>query len=152
MPKNKNLFLGLLIFAVAGVVLICLFFYFTPKLACTKDKCFYVELAKTPAELEKGLMYRAKLEDDKGMLFILGREGVYPFWMKNTLIPLDIIWIGKDKKVVFISKNSQPCGQEVCPQINPGVVASYVLEINAGISERIGLKKGIDMVFYGIIR
>src|ERR1035437_263623 len=58
---------------------------------CFKQNCFSVELAKTSAEQERGLMYRTELDKDKGMLFIFYNEGIYPFWMKNTLIPLDMI-------------------------------------------------------------
>ena len=93
--------------------------------------------------MSRGLMFREKMDADKGMLFIFEKEGEYPFWMKNTLIPLDIIWINEDKEVVFISENAQPCNEEYsCSSINPGNNAKYVLEINGGISEKIGLKIG----------
>ena len=59
--------------------------------------------------MKNGLMFRENMDSDRGMLFIFEKEGEYPFWMKNTLIPLDIIWINKDKEVVFISENAQPC-------------------------------------------
>lgn len=94
-------------------------------------------------ERSRGLMYREGLDSDKGMLFIFEKEGEYPFWMKNTLISLDIIWINENKEVVFISENAQPCSEEYsCPSISPGKNAKYVLEINGGTSERIGLKIG----------
>ncbi|MGA2418125.1 MAG: DUF192 domain-containing protein [Candidatus Staskawiczbacteria bacterium] len=109
---------------------------------CFGQNCFSVELAKTEAEKEKGLMYRTQLDKDKGMLFIFNTEGVYPFWMKNTLIPLDMIWIGSNNKVVFIAQNVQPCKTFICPVINPKVKAKYVLEINAGVSEETGIKTG----------
>jgi uncharacterized membrane protein (UPF0127 family) len=109
---------------------------------CLDNKCFSVELAKTDAEREKGLMYRTQLGADKGMLFIFDQEGVYPFWMKNTLIPLDIIWIDSNGKVVFIGENIQPCKIIICPTTNPQVKAKYVLEINAGVSKEMGLKAG----------
>lgn len=98
----------------------------------------------------QGLMERQSLNKNEGMLFIFKQEGIYPFWMKNTLIPLDIIWISKEKKIVFINKNSQPCGTADCPIINPGVKAKYVLEINAGISEEIGLETGDPATFRGL--
>ena len=62
---------------------------------CLKEKCFSVELAKTSAEQAKGLMFRENLSIDKGMLFIFEKEEIYPFWMKDHLIPLDIIGIDK---------------------------------------------------------
>lgn len=87
-------------------------------------------------------MFRENLPQDEGMLFIFNEEGSYPFWMKNTLIPLDIIWIDENKEVVFISENSQPCKDDFCSNINPGRSAKYVLEVNGGIAKKIGLKTG----------
>lgn len=108
---------------------------------CFENNCFNVELAITPKERSDGLMFREELESDKGMLFIFEEEGNYPFWMENTLIPLDIIWISKNKEVVFISKNTQPCKISPCPVINPKKFAKYVLEINGGVSEIAGLNE-----------
>ena len=71
--------------------------------------CFQVELARTESERDQGLMYRKELDKNKGMLFIFDKEGIYPFWMKNTLIPLDMIWIDSNNKIVFIAQNVQPC-------------------------------------------
>ncbi len=101
-----------------------------------------VVVAKTEEEIARGLMFRENLEQDKGMLFIFQEEGEYSFWMKNTLIPLDIIWINKNKEVVFISGNTQPCKEYACPDIDPAKNAKYVLEINGNISKNIGLKVG----------
>lgn len=115
--------------------------------ACYKEHCFSVELAKTKQELERGLMFRTYLDKNRGILFAFDKEGVYPFWMKNTLIPLDIIWMDENQKIVFISKNNQPCRTDNCPSINPGVKAKYVLEINAGIAEELGMKIGEVMEF-----
>jgi len=109
---------------------------------CFKQNCFAVELAKNYAEQEKGLMNRTQLDSNKGMLFIFNSEGVYPFWMKNTLIPLDMIWMDANNKIVFIAQNVQPCKTLICPVTTPTGKAKYVLEINAGISSDIGLKVG----------
>ena len=109
---------------------------------CFKSYCFEVELARTSLERDQGLMFRDSLAQDKGMLFIFKKEAEYPFWMKNTLIPLDIIWINKDQEVVFIEENARPCFESFCPGINPGKNAKYVLEINGGISRNIGLEVG----------
>jgi hypothetical protein len=113
---------------------------------CFKDKCFIVELAKNNLERATGLMNRENLENDKGMLFIFDSDGEYNFWMKNTLIPLDIIWISSDKKVIFIKNSAQPCKQEICESIRPGVIAKYVLEINGGLAETLGIKEGDEVV------
>jgi hypothetical protein len=114
---------------------------------CFKDNCFDVELAINPESRSRGLMFREKLDPDKGMLFIFEKEGNYSFWMKNTFIPLDIIWINENKKVVFIANNAQPCKDSVCPMIVPNESARYVLEINSGISEKIGLSAGTKIDF-----
>jgi len=106
------------------------------------NNCFYVELAKTQAERDKGLMNRSHLDQNKGMFFIFEKEGNHPFWMKNTLIPLDIIWLDSGKNIVYVAENVQPCKSLICPAINPNVKAKYVLEINAGIANNIGLKIG----------
>jgi uncharacterized membrane protein (UPF0127 family) len=109
---------------------------------CFGDHCFFVELAKTEAERERGLMNREELGKDKGMFFLFDKEGIYPFWMKNTLIPLDIIWIGSENKIVFIGHNVQPCKSLICPTTNPQIKAKYVLEINGGLSAEMGIKLG----------
>ena len=112
---------------------------------CFKDKCFKVELAKTSAQRDLGLMGRRELDRDAGMFFIFENEGIYPFWMKNTFIPLDIIWIDNNKKIVYISPNVQPCKSLVCPSLIPSGKAKYVLEINAGICKEINLKVGDEI-------
>jgi len=114
---------------------------------CFKNNCFEVELARTTTERNRGLMFRESLNQDKGMLFIFDREGEYPFWMKNTLIPLDIIWINENKEVVFISENTQSCEKDPCPSVNPGKNAEYVLELNGGTAQKIGLNIGDTLDF-----
>ena len=112
---------------------------------CFKNNCFKVELAVTPEEQEQGLMFRKNLNQDEGMLFVFKEEGEHPFWMKDTLIPLDIIWINQNKKVVFISENTQPCSENNCNSINPDKKAQYVLELKGGRVRDIGLKIGDKM-------
>ena len=108
---------------------------------CFGERCFAVEVADEPRERSEGLMFRESLDEDRGMLFVFGEEGEYGFWMKNTLIPLDIIWIDSEGEVVFISKDAQPCNAQ-CPTIEPGKKALYVLELNGGVSGEIGLGIG----------
>lgn len=114
---------------------------------CFGSKCFQVELALTPEQQTIGLMNRTHLDADKGMLFVFSQEGVYPFWMKNTLIPLDMIWMDSNQTVVFIGRNEQPCGLLECPSINLGVPARYVLEVNGGTADRTGLSDGDSATF-----
>jgi len=152
------MFLEILLLAVIIIILTYLSFYFAGTLSapviqqnpenkvCFGARCFFIELAKTNAEKERGLAYREQLDKDKGMLFIFDKEGIYPFWMKNTLIPLDIIWIDSGSKVVLMSENAQPCKSLICPSIIPPAKARYVLEINAGICKEIGLKLGDELI------
>lgn len=116
---------------------------------CFKKTCIDVEIADSREERVRGLMFREKLEKDKGMLFIFEQEDVYSFWMENTKIPLDMMWINKNKDVVFISKNAHPCPDDgTCPTINPEKSALYVLEINAGLADKIGIKVGDRVDFH----
>lgn len=112
--------------------------------ACFNDVCFNVSLAVTAAERARGLMFVDHLDEGRGMLFVFEKDGIYPFFMKDTLVPLDIIWIDSDGKVVFISRNNQPC-TFICFNIDPGKQARYVLEMNAGISDKIGLAVGDEI-------
>jgi len=109
---------------------------------CFENNCFDVELALTSEEKNQGLMFRDYLGENKGMLFVYAMEEKYGFWMKNTLIPLDIIWLNQNKEVIFISKNNQPCENNKCPTINPDQKAKYVLELNKGTTDKIGLAVG----------
>lgn len=152
--KKIFVFLILILFAIISFTIFRAIPHSEWSQACINSNCFLVELAKTNAEREKGLMHRSQLGQYSGMLFIFDKEGIYPFWMKNTLIPLDIIWIDGNPsadsgQVVFINKNSQPCPSNgECPSINPGVNATYVLEINAGFCDGLDIKVG-DVVVFG---
>ena len=115
---------------------------------CVKNTCFNAEIAKTYFERGRGLMFRKSLAEKSGMLFVFEKSDFYPFWMKNTFIALDIIWISEDKKVVFIYKNAQPCvSGAICENINPQAPASYVLEINAGEADRAEISIGDSVSF-----
>ncbi len=109
---------------------------------CFDKNCFEVEIASSEEELTKGLMHKLNLDEDSGMLFVFEEEGFYQFWMKDMFIPLDMIWISKDDEIIHIEKNVQPCSQETCEIFIPNEKALYVLEINSGISEKIGLEIG----------
>ncbi len=109
---------------------------------CFNGNCFEVDLAITEEERKEGLMFKESLDSDKGLLFVFGEEKESSFWMKNVSFPLDIIWIDKDKKVVHISKNTPPCQKEPCPRFKSGKKAKYVLEINGGLADKIGISLG----------
>jgi len=142
-----------IIFLVISLFFIALFFIFfvVQKRAvlkypiCFGPNCYSVELARTPEERQRGLMLRSSLAKEEGMLFVFEEEGSYSFWMEDTLIPLDMIWIGKDRKISYIAFDVQPCGSAPCPLVSPLAVAQYVLEINAGEAKHIGLKVGDEV-------
>jgi hypothetical protein len=119
----------------------------SPNQVCFKEKCFSVEIASSREERGKGLMFRESLGDQSGMLFIFQEEGKHSFWMKNTLIPLDIIWMDKNKEVVFIKEDARPCKEDPCPGVAPDKNALYVLELKSGTASKIGLKTGDKAVF-----
>ncbi len=109
---------------------------------CFNQHCFRVELAATPEERARGLMYRESLSQDRGMLFIFEHKTDISIWMRNTLIPLDIIWLDESLVVVDIKENVQPCTTPECPIFQPQQEAIYVLELNAGKAREVGLSIG----------
>ena len=144
---KKKYLLIIILFLLFLIMVSLNYFYKKPTKICFENNCFDLELAQTKEQRKQGLMFREKLDSDKGMLFIYEKERIYPFWMKNTLIGLDIIWISKENQVVYISHNNQPCQDNDCFSINPNKKAKYVLEINAGKAAEINLKIGDQAVF-----
>ncbi|PID34493.1 MAG: hypothetical protein CR971_03000 [candidate division SR1 bacterium] len=114
------------------------------------NPCFKVQIADTDEKRRKGLMFVEQLPEDEGMLFTYDQEGSYTFWMKNTLIPLDMIWINKNKKIVDI-QTAQPCKTEECPVYTPKGKAQYVLELNAEITKKYGIQIGQKLALTQII-
>ncbi len=113
---------------------------------CTGERCISVELAITQEKQEEGLMYRANLSDDSGMLFIFNEEDYHAFWMKNTLIPLDMVWIDAEGRIVYYHKDAQPCLESrICPAIVPNRKAIYVLESNSGYIDSMNLSIGDEL-------
>ncbi len=104
-------------------------------------KCFKIYIAKTDQERVKWLMFVKNLQENEGMLFAYEQEWIYSFWMKNTLISLDMIWIDKDRSVIDI-QTAQPCKTKQCPSYTPKWKAVYILEINAELSEKYGISRG----------
>lgn len=103
-----------------------------------------IEIANTAKEIEQGLMYRQKMDQNKGMLFIFPDMQPRGFWMKNTLLPLDIIYVDADKTIVSIQKNTVPLSKQSLPSDGP---AQYVIEVNAGFSDTHGLVPGDKVDF-----
>ena len=108
------------------------------------DTKVYVEVPETPAEMARGLMHRESLGEDAGMIFVFDKEGKHSFWMKNTLIPLDMIFINAENKIVDIL-TAVPCKQDPCENYTPKEKAIYVLEVNKGFAEKHNLQIGEEV-------
>ncbi len=103
---------------------------------------FKVEMARTPQERQQGLMFRRELPQDRGMLFVQS-PGPVAFWMKNTHIPLDLLYFDANGQLLQIEAGVPPCVTPSCP-IYPSATATvqYILEINAGETARRGIRVG----------
>ena len=97
---------------------------------------FLVEVADTDQLREQGLMHRDHLASDRGMLFVFEREQIWAFWMKNTLIPLDVVWLNAEGLIVDVAEGMQPCEATPCPLYHPDHVSSFALEIATGRASR----------------
>ena len=109
-----------------------------------KNITFNVEVAKTIEERRIGLMYRKKLLNNEGMLFIFPREKIIQLWMKNTYIPLDIIFISENKVIVDIKKNMEKLSETI---IRSKVKSKYALEFNAGLINKLDIEIGDKVLF-----
>jgi hypothetical protein len=107
------------------------------------------ELADTPVKRAQGLMFRERLPKDRGMLFTFGEARPWTFWMKNTKIPLDIIWMDAKKRIVHIEHNVPICTRtdDTCPLYEPIDGALYVLELGGGVAESYHLRRGLTLKF-----
>lgn len=115
---------------------------------CINSHCFEVELPNGIDEFMRGLQFRTSLPENRGMLFIFTESDTHRFWMKDTLIPLDMIWLDQDRRIVHIEENVPPCRQDPCPVYTPSKPALYVLEINAHEVQRMGLHTGDQAEFH----
>ena len=107
---------------------------------------FKVEIADTQQKQALGLMFRESMPADEGMIFLFPNEAPRSFWMKNTRIPLDIMYFDKDLKMVSISANTPPCRVSRCPSYPSSKPAMYVLELNAGTASELGVGPGDSLV------
>lgn len=113
-----------------------------------KGKQFQVEIADDEAERERGLMFRDDMAADHGMLFIHDSEAPQSYWMKNTHIPLDILYFDRQHKLVSAQERVPPCSAgDRCPPYPSEGPALYVLELNAGTADALGVKPGDELVF-----
>jgi uncharacterized protein len=103
-----------------------------------------IEVADDDAERAQGLMYREAMNENDGMLFLMGAEEIQNFWMKNTILPLDILYVNSERRIVSIHANCKPYSLE---NINSDKPAQYVVEVNAGYAEKHGIKIG-DLISF----
>jgi uncharacterized membrane protein (UPF0127 family) len=108
-----------------------------------------VELAADDATRTQGLMYRDHLADDQGMIFLFPSTAEYTFWMKNTLIPLDMIWLDENRRIVHVAHDVPPCKADPCPSYPPNAQAKSVLEVAAGVAAKHHLSDGQTLRYEG---
>jgi len=110
----------------------------------------HAEIADTARKRAEGLMYREHLAKNRGMLFTFDQAQPWTFWMKNTKIPLDIIWMNEKKQIVHIESNVPICTRtdDGCRQYQPNEPALYVLELGGGMAEYYKLQKGTTLRFH----
>jgi uncharacterized membrane protein (UPF0127 family) len=113
------------------------------------DTTVSVEIVATPAKIERGLMFREHLPPDQGMLFLMSEERSWPFWMRNTLIPLDMIFISKDMTIAGIVENAEPRTETLREVDTPSL---YVLEVNGGYCAAHKVAVGAKVRFEGVSR
>lgn len=138
---------AVIVLAVAGVIMIATAaFCFEAKVrddqVCFNGQCVKVEVVSKPDEMSRGLQMRRSMPPDAGMLFIFPRMARHSFWMKDTLIPLDIIWLDHSRRVVFIHANTPPCRKAPCAVYTPPADALYVLELNAHRASALNIQEG----------
>lgn len=129
------------------ILLLSLFLYFvfnknrnvSESFVCFSDNCIEAEIAATNQERQKGLMFKKSLPENQGMLFVFNKADMYSFWMKNTYIPLDIIWINENQ--VIHMEQAVPC-KEDCISYKPQNPAKYILETNTGFIEKNNIQIG----------
>ena len=114
-----------------------------------RKEIILAELADTQEKRARGLMFRDSLPKDRGMLFTFSEPQHWAFWMKNTRIALDIIWMDGQKRIVYVERNVPGCSRtdDGCPQYQPTHEAMYVLEVAAGMAEALQLQRGVKLQF-----
>jgi uncharacterized membrane protein (UPF0127 family) len=106
-----------------------------------------VEIARSDPERQRGLMYREKLEPGRGMIFLFDHPQKLKFWMKNTYIPLDMVFIGGDKRVVYVEENAEPL---TLTSRGPDEDSQFVLEVPGGWARAHGVERGVPVRFVDI--
>jgi uncharacterized membrane protein (UPF0127 family) len=123
-----------------------------PSATMPSGAVYRLELALTPEEQAQGLMYRESLPQKTGMLFLFPDAAPHGFWMKNTMIPLDMIWMDDSGRVLYVSADTPPCKADPCPTYGPEAPARMVLEIAGGLAAREKITVGSTLKFEGLPR
>jgi len=121
-----------------------------PRVVLPSGAVYAVELARTPEEQAQGLMFRESLPERSGMIFLFSDASPHQFWMKNTMIPLDIVWLDGSGRVLFVSANTPPCRADPCPNYGPELPAPVVLEIAGGMAAKERVTVGSRISFEDI--
>jgi uncharacterized membrane protein (UPF0127 family) len=121
-----------------------------PRAVLPSGAVYSLELALTPEDQAQGLMYRESLPEKTGMLFLFPDNAPHGFWMKNTMIPLDMIWMDESGRVVYVSANTPPCKADPCPVYGPEGPARMVLEIAGGMAARENVTVGSTLKLEGL--
>lgn len=116
-------------------------------LTLPSGKVLKVEVMVKDEDRAMGLMFRASLPADQGMLFIFEASDFHGIWMKNCKFPIDILWLDKDRKVVDVAESVPPCKQDPCPVYQPLRKAAYVVELSAGQARREKATRGSAVSF-----
>ena len=133
---------GTIFFILVGVLFSACQKEAKSKQVCFKNKCFDVEIALTQEEQIKGFQFRKELDKNSGMLFVFSDLQNHYFWMKDTLIFLDMIWLDQNRQVVHIEENVPPCTKDPCKNYSGIKSSLYVLEINPGLARRNNIQVG----------
>jgi len=104
---------------------------FEQKLLVLAGEEYLLEIARSATQRNHGLMFRDRLEERRGMLFIYPRPGNHRIWMKNTLIPLTVVWVDEANKILGVQKLS-PCSDDPCPSYGVSELSKYILELSSG--------------------
>jgi len=148
---ERKSYLALILVALINLSLLCEISHSETNTdqVCFPKGCVQVEVVQKQKELMRGLQFREFLSPNAGMLFIFSGLARHSFWMKDTKIPLDMIWMDYARRVVYIKKNVPPCHEDPCPVYTPHQEAMYVLEVNSGYADTLGLHIG-DQAAYKI--
>jgi uncharacterized protein len=107
-----------------------------------RGRLFVAEMADTPHRTQEGYMFRREVKENEAMIFVFPETDFHPFWMKNTLVSLDMIWMDDDFMVIHIEPSVPPCKADPCASYGPPRKSRYVLEVRGGTTAREGLKVG----------